>query len=167
MVTSTDDDKGAEKADPDENEEKTEGTSFNTEKFLEEISGMLEAGKIKEMGVLDPIPSKYIKEITEKDGVYTITFPDEFLNTFLDIIVAEQIDLDGTGIEFSKLKNFKCISKENSDGYLNSIQYKGTTTVTVPADLMESGKEETFELDINLKIKIKNPGKAVDVEIPN
>ncbi len=174
IVTSIDDkDSGAERANPDGGEgepnEKTDGTSFNLDKFLEEFSGMLEAGKIKEMGVLDPIPSRYIKEITsEKDGkivTYTITFPDEFLEALLETMTAEQTN-GSDSIKFSDLKDFKCIAKEDEDGYLYYIRYTGFTTVTVPGEYMEDGKKDSFDLEIDLRMTIQNPGKDVKVKIP-
>ncbi len=174
QISSTDDkNKGTQKADPEGGEgqpnEKTDESGFNSEKFLEEFSGMLEAGKIKEMGVLDPIPSMYIDEITksEENGnvVYTMTFPDEFSDRLLDTMIEEQVG-DSDGITFGKLKDFKCISKENSDGYINYIEYRGFVPVTVPAKYMDSGKEKVFDLEIVLKANIINPGTAVKVVIP-
>ncbi len=173
-VASTDNkDAGSERGNPEGGEndpnEKKDGTAFNTDKFLEEFSGMLEAGKIKEMGVLDPIPSRYIKEITSKaDGnevVYTMTFPDEFLEVLLDSMTSEQTTDDG-GISFSNLKDFTCVAKQNSDGYLYFIEYSGFTTVTVPGAYMEDGQEHSFDLDIDLEMTMVNPGTAVTVEIP-
>lgn len=176
QISSTDSkDKGPEKADPDGGEgqpnEKTDATAFNSEKFMEEFSGMLEAGKIKELGVLDPVPSKYIKDITaSKNGgetSYTMTFPDEFLNVFLKTVTSEQTAVNGDYISFDELKDFQCIAKENSDGYISAIEYKGYTSVTVSGDLMESGEEEKFDLTIDLKMDIQNPGTAVEVVIPS
>lgn len=173
QVSSTDKtDQGPEKADPNGGEgqanEKTDSTSFDTSKFLEEFSGMMEAGKIKEMGVLDPIPSKYVKSITsEKSGsdtVYTMTFPDEFLKVLLTTMAKEQ--LEGDYLSFDALKDFSCVSKANSDGYIYFIQYKGYTTVTVTGDLMTSGADESFDLHIDLQMTIQNPGTPVEVEIP-
>lgn len=173
QVSSTDKtDKGPEKADPNGGEgqgnEKTDSTSFDTEKFMEEFSSMLEAGKIKEMGVLDPIPSKYVKNITsEKSGndtVYTMTFPEEFLKKLLSTMAKEQ--LEGDYLSFDALKDFICVSKANSDGYIYFIQYKGYTTVTVTGDLMTSGEDETFDLNIDLQMTIQEPGTPVEVEIP-
>lgn len=131
---------------------------------------MLEAGKIKELGVLDPVPSKYMKKITaSKDGgetVYNITFPDEFLKVFLKTITSEQTALNGDYISFDDLKDFQCIATENKDGYISAIEYKGYTSVTVSGDLMESGQEKKFDLNIDLKMDIQNPGTAVEVVIP-
>lgn len=166
--------KGTQKADPEGGEgqpnEKTDNTGFNAEKFLEEFSGILEAGKIREMGVLDPIPEKYISEISSsKDGsdtVYTMTFPDEFLRTMLNAMVKEQVQSSEDALTFDSLKDFSCTAKENSDGYLHAIEYKGYTTVTVPAEYVESGNDETFDLTIDLKMEIQNPGTAVEVVIP-
>lgn len=165
---------GPEKADPDGGEEeaneKTDSTSFNSERFLEEFSGMLEAGKIKEMGVLDPIPSKYIKEIkvsTEgSDSVYTMTFPSEFLGVLLDSMTSEQLGESADYLSFDELKDFVCISKANADGYIYFIEYKGYTTVTVSGELMTSGEDETFDLNIDLQMTIQDPGTPVEVEIP-
>lgn len=178
QVSSTDKtDQGPERADPNSGgpeggegqaNEKTDSTSFDTEKFMEEFSGMLEAGKIKEMGVLDPIPSRYVKNITaEKSGndtVYTMTFPEDFLKRLLNTMTKEQ--LEGDYLSFDSLKDFSCISKANSDGYIYFIQYKGYTTVTVTGDLMSSGEDETFDLNIDLQMTIQEPGTPVEVEIP-
>lgn len=167
-------DTGTERGNPDgegQGNEKTDSTGFNSQRFLEEFSGILEAGKIREMGVLDPISSKYIKTISSakegSDVVYTMTFPNEFLTTLLNVIIDEQLGSSGSSVEFSNLKDFQCISKENSKGYLYFIEYKGYTTVTVPADLMDSGAEDSFDLYIDLKMDIQNPGTAVDVVIPS
>lgn len=165
-------DKGPERADPNGGEgqpnDKTDNSSFDTEKFMEEFSGMLEAGKIKEMGVLDPIPSNYIKSITaEKSGndtVYTMTFPETFLKAMLNTMAKEQ--LEGDYLSFDALKDFSCVSKANSAGYIYFIQYKGYTTATVAGDLMSSGEDETFDLNIDLKMTIQDPGTPVEVTIP-
>lgn len=165
---------GAERANPEggqgEPNEKTDNTGFNSAKFLEEFSGILEAGKIKEMGVMDPIPKNYISKITSSqsgsDTVYTMTFPEEFLKTLLNKMVKEQMQSSGDALSFDTLKDFECIAKENSKGYLYSIEYKGYTTVTVPGDYTNSGSEETFDLHIDLVMEIQNPGTAVDVVIP-
>lgn len=173
LASTNDKDKGVQKPDADnagESNEKTDSTGFNSEKFLEEFSGMLEAGKIKEMGVLDPIPQKYISEITSSksgsDTVYTMTFPDEFLKTLLNAMISEQTEDSGTALSFDALKDFECVAKENSDGYLYAIEYKGYTTVTVPAEYVTSGSDETFDLNIDLNMEIQNPGTAVEVVIP-
>lgn len=165
---------GADRANPEggqgEPNEKTDNTGFNSAKFLEEFSGILEAGKIKEMGVMDPIPKNYISKITSSqsgsDTVYTMTFPEEFLKTLLNKMVKEQMQSSGDALSFDTLKDFECIAKENSKGYLYSIEYKGYTTVTVPGDYTNSGSEETFDLHIDLVMEIQNPGTAVDVVIP-
>ena len=175
QVASTNNTKqGTERADigggEGQDSEKTAGSGFNSEKFLEEFSGMLEAGKIKEMGVLDPIPKNYVKNITsEKSGsdtVYTMTFPEQFLKTLLNAMIKEQVQTSGETISFDSLKDFECIAKENSKGYLYAIEYKGYTTVTVPGGYTTSGSAESFDLYIDLEMEIQNPGTAVEVVIP-
>lgn len=165
---------GPERANPEggqgEPNEKTDSTGFNSEKFLEEFSSILEAGKIKEMGVMDPISKNYISKITSSesgsDTIYTMTFPDEFLRVLLNKMVKEQVQTSGGTLSFDSLKDFECIAKENSSGYLYSIEYKGYTTVTVPGDYTNSGSEESFDLYIDLVMEIQNPGTAVEVVIP-
>lgn len=165
-----DTDQGVERGNPEDNKEKEDGSGFNSSRFLEEFSGMLEAGKIKEMGVLDPIPQNYIKDISSSksgsDTVYTMTFPEEFLETLLDTMAKEQMNTSGDSLSFDELKDFECIAKENSDGYLYGIEYKGYTTVTVPASYTESGSEESFDLHMDLQMEIIDPGTAVEVVIP-
>lgn len=175
QVTSTSNtDRGVDRANPEggqgEPNEKTDNTGFNSAKFLEEFSGILEAGKIKEMGVMDPISKNYISKITSSqsgsDTVYTMTFPEEFLKVLLNKMVKEQMQSSGGTLSFDSLKDFECIAKENSSGYLYSIEYKGYTTVTVPGDYTNSGEAETFDLHIDLVMEIQNPGTAVEVVIP-
>lgn len=171
-ASTNDKNQGTERANLEggDSSEKTDGSGFNSGKFLEEFSGILEAGKIKEMGVMDPIPNNYISKITSSesgsDTVYTMTFPDEFLRTMLNAMVKEQVQGSSGTLSFDSLKDFECIAKENKDGYLYSIEYKGYTTVTVPGDYTTSGSEETFDLHIDLIMEIQNPGTAVDVVIP-
>ena len=50
--------------------------SFNTEAFLSEFSSFLEAGKIKELGLLSPIEKNAVSGISEDGGVYTLTFSE-------------------------------------------------------------------------------------------
>lgn len=163
---------GTERPNPDgaDNDDKVDNSTFNSAKFLEEFSGMLEAGKIKELGVLDPISKNYISDITSSksgsDTVYTMTFPEQFLATMLNTMVKEQTSGSGDTLSFDKLKDFECIAKENGDGYIHAIEYKGYTTVTVPASYTTSGQEETFDLNIDLNMEIQNPGTAVEVVIP-
>lgn len=173
-ASTSDTNQGTQRANPEGGEgqpnEKTDGTGFNSAKFLEEFSGILEAGKIKEMGVLDPISKNYISEITSSesgsDTVYTMTFPEQFLKTMLNIMIKEQVQSSGGSLSFDELKDFECIAKENSSGYLHAIEYKGYTTVTVPGDYTSSGQEESFDLHIDLNMEIQNPGTAVEVVIP-
>lgn len=163
-------DQGVERGNPDGSNEKENSTGFNSTRFLEEFSGMLEAGKIKEMGVLDPIPQNYVKEISSStsgsDTVYTMTFPEEFLTTLLNKMIKEQTQTSGDTLSFDGLKDFECIATANSDGYLYMIEYRGYTTVTVPASYTGSGSEETFDLHIDLQMEIVDPGTAVEVVIP-
>lgn len=175
QITSTSNtDRGADRGNPEggqgEPNEKTDNTGFNSAKFLEEFSGILEAGKIKEMGVMDPISKNYISKITSSesgsDTVYTMTFPEEFLKVLLNKMVKEQMQSSGGTLSFDSLKDFECIAKENGSGYLYSIEYKGYTTVTVPGDYTNSGEAETFDLHIDLVMEIQNPGTAVEVVIP-
>lgn len=150
--------------------EKDNNSNFDQNKFLDEFSGMLEIGKIKELGILDPIPNKYIRSIksTEYNGgnKYEMTFPDEFLEKLLNTIVAEQSS-GSSPLSFSSFKDFSYLVTENADGFMDGMEYKGYTTVTVPGKLMTDGNEKNFDLYIDLIVNIVDPGSDVTFTLPN
>lgn len=151
-------------------ESKDNGDTFELDSFLEEMATMVEATKIKEMGLLDPIPSSVISEITTSDDAngktYTLVLSDSLVKKLFNTMIGEQISNDDYSLTFEEIKNFNCSMHENKDGILDGMVYGGSTTVTVPAALT-GGDEETFEMDITINVDINNPGSAVEVPAYN
>lgn len=151
--------------------EKEEESEFNTEAFFQEFSGMLEAGKIKEMGLLDQIPKKYVKEVkvTQQgdEKKYEFSFSNQMVETFLNIMIRDQVKNGENTLTFGDLEDFIYDVTENKNGIIRQIHYSGKVTVTVPAALMTSGEEKEFDLNVNLIMDVVNPGEKVNLEIPD
>ncbi len=145
-------------------EEKDNEESFALDTFLEELATMLEATKIKEMGLLDPIPESVISEITTQSDstgkTYTLTLSSNIVDKIFEIMTEEQVSDSANSLSFADMSNFECTMHENSSGVLDAMTYGGTTTVTVPASL-NGGEEESFEMDINIEITLNNPGTTI------
>lgn len=145
---------------------KEEAESFELESFLEEMAAMIEATKIKEMGLLDPIPEKVINEITvtnDGDGkTYNLVLSDALVTKLFNTMISEQTSDEDYALSFDDIKNFKCIMHENSDGAIDQMVYGGITKVTVPSALTGS-EDEDFDLDITITVDLNNPGSAVTV----
>lgn len=151
--------------------EKNDGSEFNTDAFFQEFSGMLEAGKIKEMGILDQIPKKYVKEITAveqgAETKYEFSFSEQMVEIFLNVMIRDQVQNEENALTFGNLENFVYDATENKDGAIREIHYAGNIDVTVPAALMNSGEEKVFELSIDLKLEVVNPGESIELEFPD
>lgn len=160
-----------EKPKPDGgNEQKEEATGFDVNAFMEEFATMLEAGKIKEMGLFDPIPQASIKSLeVEKvsDGKdLVLTVPDSFVEKLFNVMIEEQVSDEDYALSFSNLKDFKCSMHINSDGVLSAMSYSGNTDVTVP-EALTGEDEEVINMDIELSISLNNPGQSVEVPQPS
>lgn len=144
---------------------RTEGTSFDLNSFLDELATMLEATKIKEMGLLDPIPQNVISEITQSDDdnggkTYEIELSSTMIKKIFNTMIAEQVSDEAYSLSFSDLKDFECTMHENSAGVLDAMTYGGNTVVTVPAAL-NNGTEMDIPMEITIDISLNNPGTAV------
>lgn len=142
-------------------------TVFDTEEFLKEFSSFLEAGKIKELGLLSPIEEAAVSNIEEKDGVYTFEFSDELVKNYLNILIENQVkDTEGDTLQIDKMDSFtyKAVVK---DGIVTGTEYSGTIAVDVPASLMASKEEASYDMDFSVKITFVNPGEAVEIELPS
>ncbi len=147
-------------------EEKDNAESFELETFLEELATMLEATKIREMGLLDPIPESVISEITsESDSsgtTYTLVLSDTIVDKIFNVMIEEQVSDSENALSFEDLQNFECTMHANSDGVLDGMTYGGSTSVTVPASLT-GGEAETFDMTISIEISFNNPGSTIDI----
>lgn len=154
-------------ADSEKSAQKESSQTFNKSAFLSEFSSFLEAGKIKELGLLSPVESAAVKDISEKDGVYTITFSDSLVKKYLNTMIANETQSSGSDkLTIDELTDFKCKATVKKDVVTN-VEYSGTIAVKVPASLMESGTEADYDLDFTIKIKFVNPGDAVSISIPS
>ena len=172
-VKTTYDTKGKENEKPkaeDGSPQKEDGAGFELTMFLEEFASMLEAGKIKEMGLLDPIPQEVIKKIdVTEDGngkQYKLEMPDSFVEKLFNVMIEEQVSNEAYALSFSNLKDFSCVMHVNKSGVLDGMSYAGTTDVTVPAALTKAG-EETIHMDLALTVSIKDAGSKVEVPAPD
>lgn len=142
-------------------------SGFNTAEFLNEFSSFLEAGKIKEMGLLSPIEKAAVTSVSEKDGVYTLSFSDNLVKKYLNIMIANEMQsTGGDTLEIDELKNFT-YKATVSDGIVTGVEYSGTIEVNVPASLMASGQAASYDMDFTIKITFVDPGSAVSITLPS
>jgi hypothetical protein len=153
--------------DREESSQKDSGGAFNTTAFLEEFSGFMEAGKIKELGLLSPIDKATITEIKESNGVYTLSFSENLIKNYLNILVANETQSSsGDTLQIDELNNF-VYTATVSDGIVTGTTYSGTIVVNVPANLMESGEAASYDLDFVIDITFQNPGDSVTITLPS
>lgn len=153
----------------DSGKEETKGSmgEFNKSAFLNEFSSFLEAGKIKELGLLSPIEKAAISSIKKEGDTYHLTFSDALVKKYLNTLVQNETgkDADET-IQIDELKDFTYTATEK-DGVLTGVTYNGVLTVKVPGSLMSDGADKTYDLDMDINITFVNPGSKVTVELPS
>lgn len=141
--------------------------SFNTEAFLSEFSSFLEAGKIKELGLLSPIEKNAITDISVDGNVYSLSFSDNLVKKYLNIIIANETNKSGGDtLQINELKDF-AYKATVSDGIVTNTEYSGVLTVNVPASLMADGTAASYEMDLDIDITFVDPGSAVEVVLPS
>ena len=148
-------------------EQKDSSGTFNTNAFLNEFSSFLEAGKIKELGLLSPVEKAAVKS-TKKDGdTYTLEFSEALVKKYLNTLVQNETgkSADET-IQIDELTDLVYTATEKN-GILTNVEYTGVLKVNVPGSLMDDGNDKTYDLDLDIKIKFKNPGESVTVELPS
>lgn len=145
--------------------------NFNSTEFLKEFSSFLEAGKIKEMGLLSPIEQAAIKSISA-DGssgnqTFTLEFSESLVKKYLNIMIENQTGKSGSNaLTIDEISNFsyKATSK---DGVITGTVYSGVMKVTVPASLMSSGEQTNYDLDFTIDISFNDPGSSVSITLPS
>lgn len=150
--------------------EKEEGNGFTLRAFLEEFASMIEAGKIKEMGILDPINQNAIKKITVTDDgsgkSYSLEVSDSLAEKLFNTMIKEQVSDQEYALQFSNLENFQCIMHVNKSGILDGMKYSGDTDVTIPAALTGEA-EKKLGMKIAFQVDILSAGSAVEVPVPD
>lgn len=140
---------------------------FNTAEFLNEFSSFLEAGKIKEMGLLSPMEKAAVTKVSESNGVYTLEFSDSLVKKYLNIMIENETQSSGSDtLKIDEMKDFN-YQATVSGGVVTKVRYSGTVQVCVPASLMASGQETNYDLDFDIQITFVNPGDAVSVTLPS
>lgn len=140
--------------------------TFDTEEFLNEFSSFLEAGKIKELGLLSPIEKAAVTNISEAGGIYTLTFSDNLVKKYLNIMIKNETQSSGgETLTIDELNNFT-YKATVKDGMVTGTEYSGTIEVEVPGSLMASGDAESYDLDFVIKITFVNPGDTVSITLP-
>lgn len=141
--------------------------TFNTEEFLKEFSSFLEAGKIKELGLLAPIEKAAITDVTKENEIYSLSFSDSLVKKYLNIMIANETQsTDGDTLSIEELNNFSYKATVSND-IVTGVEYSGTLKVDVPGSLMASGEDTSYDLDFTIQITFVNPGNAVEVTIPS
>ena len=140
---------------------------FNKNAFLNEFSSFLEAGKIKELGLLSPIEKAAISSIKKEGDTYYLTFSDSLVKKYLNTLVQNETGKDAEEtIQIDELNDFQYTATEK-DGILTGVTYSGVLKVKVPASLMSDGADKDYDLNMDIKITFVNPGSAVTVDLPS
>ena len=140
---------------------------FDKSEFLNEFSSFLEAGKIKEMGLLSPMEKAAVTKVSESGGVYTLDFSDNLVKKYLNIMIENETQSSGSdSLKIDEMKDFT-YQATVSDGIVTKVSYSGTIQVSVPASLMESGEETNYDMDFEIQITFVNPGEAVSITLPS
>ena len=149
---------------------KEDGSGFDLSAFLEEFATMLEAGKIREMGLFDPIPKEVVKNVTVSESgggkEYVLELPESAVEKLFNTMIEEQVSNEAYALKFSNLSDFKCTMHVNGSGVLDGMHYAGKTNVTIPGELT-GGSEETIPLNIAIDITINSPGASIEVPNPD
>lgn len=162
----------SDKTEVNKKDEQSSGTgSFNSTEFLKEFSSFLEAGKIKEMGLLSPIEQAAIKSISA-DGssdnqTFTLEFSENLVKKYLNIMIENQTGKSGdNALTIDEIDSFSYKAKAK-DGVITNTVYSGVIKVTVPASLMSTGKQTSYDMDFTIDINFVDPGSAVSVSLPS
>ena len=152
--------------DPEPTEENAGAPSFDTTSFLKDFASFLEAGKIKELGILEPIDSAAISK-TEKDGnVYTLTVSDKLTTHYLNTLSSTVMSNEEESVEVKDLKDFSYKATVEND-YVKALNIDGSMTVVVPASISSTGKEESYDLSVSIEASFNNPGQKVSITLPD
>lgn len=162
--------KSAERPKTEGDPMKEDASGFDLSAFLEEFASMMEAGKIKEMGLFDPIPKEALSDIkSSEDGdgkKYTLSMPDSFVEKLFNSMIEEQVSDDANALKFSDLSGFQCVMHVNSKDVLDNMYYAGKTDVTVPGTLV-NGEDRVITMDIQITVGINHAGEDVEVPQPD
>lgn len=162
----------AEREDVQQKDAQANGTgSFDSAEFLKEFSSFLEAGKIKELGLLSPIEQAAIKSIKSEgssgDQTFTLEFSENLVKKYLNIMIENETGKSGgDALSIDEMTDFS-YSAQAKDGVITGTVYSGVIKVTVPASLMSTGEQATYDMDFSIDIDFVDPGSKVSVSLPS
>lgn len=142
------------------------GSVFNTDEFLQEFSSFLEAGKIRELGLLSPIAKAVVTKTSKSGDTYTLQVADSLVKTYLNTLAANESGGSGDTVQLTELNNFNYSATVSND-MISSVTYSGTVSVNVPASLMASGEAADYDLEFSITTTFNNPGSAVSIDLPS
>ena len=160
--TSISDDHGS-----DESSKDSDGATFDTASFLSQFYTFMEAGKIRQLGLLAPIEKAAISKIEKNGDTYKLTFSDALVKKYLNTLVQNETgkNADET-IQINELNDFTYEATEKN-GMISEIVYSGVLKVDVPGSLLTSGEDATYDLNMNIKTTFVNPGESVSIDLPD
>ena len=138
---------------------------FDTANFLNEFSSFLDAGKVKELGLLEPIAKAAVSKTTAEGDVYTLEVADSIAEKFVNTLATQQAG-NADAVQVEDLKNFTYTATVK-DGVVTGCQYSGDATVKVPGSLMTDGKDAEYTLNMKINIDFVNPGEVVKIDVPD
>ena len=150
---------GSQPQDP-QSQQQNEEPSLDS--YIEGFSGLIDAGKIKEMNSLEPIAEKYIESITAKDidngKQFDVVLLPEIVKELKSKLISENSNVENSPtVEVNTIKYSATIK----DGYVSQIVFYFDLNVTASNDTV--AKKVTVELTL----KPVNPGQAVTFDLPS
>ena len=155
-----------EKDDPQPTEENAGAPTFDTNSFLKEFASFLEAGKIKELGLLEPLNSAAVSKTTREGNDYTLTVSDAITTRYLNTLASNVMADEEETVEVKDLKDFTYKATVEND-YVTKLNCTGSMTVLIPASISDTGAEASYDLTIDLTASFNNPGQAVTITLPS
>ena len=141
------------------------GAVFNSDAFLQEFSSFLEAGKIRELGLLSPIDKAAVTKVDSDGNSYTLTIADSLVKRYLNTLAENESSSGSETIQIQELNNFSYRAEASGDT-ISAVTYSGTVKVSVPASLMASGEAAQYDLDFTITASFNNPGSSVTIDLP-
>lgn len=145
--------------------------TFDSTEFLKEFSSFLEAGKIKELGLLSPIEQAAIKSISSEGSAdnqtFTLDFSENLIKKYLNIMIENETGKSGdNALTIDEMTDFSYVAQAKN-GVITGTVYSGVIKVTVPASLMSTGEQTSYDMDFTIDIDFVDPGNAVSVSLPS
>jgi len=148
---------------PQEQQQKQE-SAFSYDSYLSEFSSLIDAGKIKEMGSLEPVGEEFVVSIETKDVSGGKQFDVVLLPSIVSKLKSKFLNDNGS----SNANSPTVVVDDNiiysviiKDGYVTQITFNFKLSVTAP------GSDEAKKATVDLTLTPVNPGQAVSFDLPS